>query len=105
MWSELGGMIQWSEAAGAVLLENTPVHVFSIWFREFFKNTYFLEHLRTTASVFSLTKVEDCNLHAYHFTIRDSTTTAEILANNFRSCNKGTFWKKSLDDFVQPVVD
>ena len=30
MWSELGGMIQWSEAAGAVLLKNTPVHVFSI---------------------------------------------------------------------------
>ena len=35
----------------------------------------------------------------------DSTTTAQILADNIWSFNKGTSWKMSLDEIVQVVVD
>ena len=34
-----------------------------------------------------------------------STTTTQILANNILDFNKRTFWKKSLDDLDQAVVD
>ena len=53
-------------------------------------------------SVSSKTKAEDRSLHTYHFTIRDSTTTAQILPNNF--------WKtpKELEKvffFFQAIVE
>ena len=34
-----------------------------------------------------------------------STTTTQILANNILDFNKRTFWKKSLDELDQAVVD
>ena len=46
----------------------------------------YLRHLKSLVTVnifseqliFSITKAEDCNLQTYQFTIRDSTTTAQI---------------------------
>ena len=49
--------------------------------------------------------VEDYSLHTYPFTIMVSTTTTQILANNILDFNKRTFWKKSLDELDQAVVD
>ena len=34
--------------------------------------------------LFSLTRAEDCSLHAYHFTVRYSANTTQILTNNFK---------------------
>ena len=50
----------------------------------------FAKYLRIAASVFRPDKAEDSSLHTYHFTMRDCTTTAQRLNNNFCGFNKGT---------------
>ena len=67
--------------SATLLKKETPAQLFSSEFCEIFHNTY----QRKAASDFSITKAEDCSLHTYHFTLRDSTTTAQTLANNFWS--------------------
>ena len=84
--------------------KETPAQVSSGEFYEIFENNY-LKNICGRLLCFGITKAEDFILHIYHATTRDSTITAQILANNFWSIIKGTSWEKSLVEFVQSLVD
>ena len=68
-----------------------------------FTHLFFVGHLQTGVFVSNITESEDCSLHTYLSVYLPHT--AQLHANNFWSFNKGTSCKKSLDEFLQAVID